>query len=106
MGIGELVGLIIIYAGLLLICFGVYAVLRLDSFYARMVITSKIEVMGFAVVVLGAVVVTGFSPASLKLLVILFFELLTASIGAHSIARSAWKSGYHVKNHFPRGEDA
>lgn len=106
MAVGELIGLGIIFAGLVLICFGVYAVLRLDSFYARMVITSKIEVMGFAVVVVGAMVISGVSPTSLKLMVILLFELLTASIGAHSIARSAWKSGYHVKNHFPPAEGA
>jgi len=101
MALAEMIGLGIIFAGLVLICFGVYAVLKLDSFYARVVITSKIEVMGFAVVIVGAMVISGFSSTSLKLLVILLFELLTASIGAHSIARSAWKSGYHLKNHFP-----
>ena len=95
----QLLGQGLIVLGLVVIGFGVYTVLRLDTFYARMVITSKVEAMGFTLVVFGAIVLSGFSAASLKLLMILVFELLTVSITAHAIARSAWQSGYHVKSH-------
>jgi len=95
----QIIGQALIFSGLLVVGFGVYTVLRLDTFYARMVITSKVEAMGFTLVVFGAVVLSGFSATSLKLLMILVFELLTVSISAHAIARSAWQSGYHVKSH-------
>lgn len=93
----QLVGQGIILLGLLITGFGVYTVLRLDTFYARMVVTSKVEAMGFVTIIIGAMVLTGLSPASLKLLMILVFELLTVAVAAHAIARSAWISGFRVR---------
>ncbi len=92
-----IVGQGLIGLGLLITVFGVYTVLRLDSFYARIVVTSKIEAMGFVTVVIGAMVVTGVSPAAVKLAIILLFELITVAVSAHVIARSAWVSGYRVR---------
>ena len=92
-----IVGQGLIGLGLLITVFGVYTVLRLDSFYARIVVTSKIEAMGFVTVVIGAMIVTGLSPATVKLAIILLFELVTVAVSAHVIARSAWVSGYRVR---------
>jgi multicomponent Na+:H+ antiporter subunit G len=94
MVIHLLIGQALILLGLLVTGFGVYAVLRLDGFYTRVVVTSKVEAMGFVIIVLGAVVVTGIDVAVLKLLLILLFELITVSVSAHAVARSAWKSGF------------
>lgn len=90
-------GQAVVVVGLLITMFGVYAVLRLDGFFARIVVTSKVEAMGFVTIVLGAILMTGFSLLSLKLAVILVFELLTVSAGAHAIARSAWVAGYRTR---------
>ena len=92
----TLIGQGLILLGLLITGFGVYAVLRLNTFYARLVVTSKVEAMGFMLIILGAMILGGFSLTSLKLMMILSFELLTVSIGAHAVARSAWNSGYRV----------
>lgn len=92
-----LAGQAIILLGLFITGFGVYAVLRLDGFYSRIVVTSKVEAMGFVTIVIGAILVSSFSLVSLKLLIILLFELLTVSVGAHAIARSAWVSGYRIR---------
>jgi multicomponent Na+:H+ antiporter subunit G len=92
----HIVGQLIILLGLLVTGFGVYTVLRLDGFYARMVVTSKVEAMGFVTVIIGSIVITGFSAAVLKLVIILLFELMTVSVSAHAIARSAWRSGYRA----------
>jgi multicomponent Na+:H+ antiporter subunit G len=97
MSIAAIAGQAVILLGLLITGFGVYTVLRLDSFYARMVVTSKVEAMGFVTVVIGAMIVSGLSPATLKLATILVFELLTVSVSAHAIARSAWVSGYRAR---------
>lgn len=97
MSIPVLIGQAVITLGLLITGFGVYAVLRLDGFYSRIVVTSKVEAMGFVTIVIGAMLITGFSPLAGKLLIILLFELLTVSVGAHAIARSAWASGYRIR---------
>lgn len=93
----QIVGQAIIFLGLLITAFGVYTVLRLNSFYARLVVTSKVEAMGFVTVIGGAMVLSGLSAATVKLAIILLFELLTVSVSAHAIARSAWVSGYRAR---------
>ncbi len=92
----QAVGRTLIALGVLSVVFGVYAVLHLKSFYARIVVTSKVEAMGFTAIALGAIVLSGISFWAVKLAFILVFELLTVAISSHAIARSAWKSGYHV----------
>ncbi|MFP4508752.1 MAG: cation:proton antiporter [Spirochaetaceae bacterium] len=87
----------VIYAGLALSAFGVYALLRLDKFYSRLVITSKVETMGFLTLIIGAIVVSGVSTFSVKLFVILVFELITLPVGAHAIARSAYRNGFRAR---------
>ncbi len=107
MNLIVLAGQTVILLGLMITGFGVYAVLRLDGFYARIVVTSKVEAMGFFTVILGAVLLTGFSVVSIKLVLILLFELLTVSVGAHAIARSAWVSGYRIRVvTVPKGEES
>lgn len=97
MSVVAIAGQAVILLGLLITGFGVYTVLVLDSFYARMVVTSKVEAMGFVTVVIGAMIISGPSAATLKLATILVFELLTVSVSAHAIARSAWVSGYRIR---------
>lgn len=87
----------VIYAGLALSAFGVFALLRLDRFYSRLVITSKVETMGFLTLIIGAIIVSGVSTFSVKLFVILVFELITLPVGAHAIARSAYRNGFRAR---------
>ncbi len=101
MGVQLIVGQSLIGLGLLITAFGVYAVLRLDGFYTRIVVTSKVEAMGFVTIVIGAIVITGFDSATLKLVIILLFELVTVSVSAHAVARSAWNSGYQARTVIP-----
>ncbi len=96
-GILVVIGQILVFIGLIISGFGVYAVLRLDSFYSRSVVTSKVEAMGFVTITVGAMCIAGFSILTLKLFIILIFELLTVSSGAHAIVRSAWISGYRSR---------
>jgi multicomponent Na+:H+ antiporter subunit G len=92
----TIVGAAFIILGAIGILFGVYAVLYLKSFYARIVITSKVEAMGFTATILGCMILAGASFWTAKLALILVFELLTVAVSSHAIARSAWKSGYHL----------
>ncbi len=93
----DLIGEGIIYAGLILSAFGVFALLKLDRFYSRLVITSKVETMGFLTLIIGAMLIAGFSGFAVKLFVILIFELITLPVGAHAIARSAYRTGFRAR---------
>jgi len=93
----QTAGQVFVIIGLLITGFGVYAILHLDSFYARSVVTSKVEAMGFFTVIIGAMMISGTPMIILKLLILLIFELLTVSAGTHAIARSAWISGYRCR---------
>ena len=103
-GASVLLGQGLILIGLLITGFGVYAVLKLDSLYARSVVTSKVEAMGFVTITAGAMLIAGFSIVVLKLIILLVFELLTVSASAHAIVRSAWISGYRCPTITESGE--
>lgn len=90
-------GQFLVILGLLLTGFGVYAVLWLDGFYARSVVSSKVEAMGFVTVTVGAILMSGWALTIPKLIILLLFELLTVSASTHAIARSAWISGYRSR---------
>ncbi len=94
----TIIGQALIFIGLLFTGFGVYTILRLDGFYPRLVITAKVETMGFVTIMLGAMVLTGWSIVTVKLAIILMFELVTVPVSAHAIARSAYVSGYRVRS--------
>ncbi len=91
------VGQVFVILGLLITGFGVYAVLHLDGFYARSVVSSKVEAMGFVTVTVGAILMSGWALTVPKLVILLLFELLTVSASTHAIARSAWISGYRSR---------
>ncbi len=93
-----LLGQAFIFIGLLFTGFGVYTVLRLDGFYPRLVITAKVETMGFVTIMIGAMILTGWSIVTIKLAIILLFELITVPVSAHAIARSAYVSGYRIRS--------
>jgi len=92
-----IIGRTLIGAGLAFSVFGVYALLVLDNFYSRVVVTSKVETMGFLTVAIGAMVLAGWSTIALKIAVVAVFELITVPVGSHAIARSAYMNGFRVR---------
>ncbi|TVR93503.1 MAG: cation:proton antiporter [Spirochaetaceae bacterium] len=104
-----LIGQILIGIGLVFITIGTFSLLRLGDFYTRILITSKIDSMGLITVIFGAMIISGWTFFTAKLAFILLFEMITAPIGAHAVARSAYRSGYQIINHtrlFTRRRDS
>ncbi len=94
--IQQVVGDGLIILGIVFAAFGVYAVLKLDRFYSRLVVTSKVETMAFITILLGAMVLTGLSFFTIKILIIILFEMLTLPVGSHAVARSAYVNGFRA----------
>lgn len=94
-----LIGQILIGIGLVFIAIGTYSLLRLGDFYTRILITSKVDSMGLITIIFGAMLISGWSFFTAKLAFILLFEMITAPVGTHAVARSAYRSGYQIINH-------
>ncbi|WHH57696.1 monovalent cation/H(+) antiporter subunit G [Petroclostridium sp. X23] len=93
----NLLGNIIISIGIVFICFGVFGIFRFNDFYSRILIASKVDTVGFITIMTGVILKQGFSFFSLKVLLILIVMIITNPLATHSIARSAYFSGYRVK---------
>lgn len=91
------IGYALILAGLFFTATGVYSVLKFQDFYSRAVITSKVDTVGFTTVLIGAMLVSGANFFTLKIALILVFELLTTPLSTHAIAHSAYAAGYKVR---------
>ncbi len=81
--------------GLFFLLTGTIGLLRLKDVYSRMHATSKSTTFGVAGVLLAALIYFRFLDLSpgLKESLILGFLLLTAPLGAHMIARAAYRTG-------------
>lgn len=92
----QLIGRGVIVLGLLFILAGVYSVLRYREFYSRVVITAKVDTVGFITVLIGVIILEGFSFVSAKVALIIVFEMLTSPLSTHAIAHSAYTAGYRI----------
>jgi multicomponent Na+:H+ antiporter subunit G len=96
----QLLGNVLIVIGLVFIFFGVYGILRFKNFYSRILITSKVDTVGFITLMIGIIIKAGMSFFSLKVLFIIILAIITNPISTHAIARSAYISGYRVNDHY------
>ncbi|MBH1939345.1 monovalent cation/H(+) antiporter subunit G [Mobilitalea sibirica] len=93
----EYISKIIVVLALLFMSFGILGLFRFKDFYSRILITSKVETLGFITIMFGVMFHSGFSFFTLKVLLILFLIIITNPLATHAIARSAYISGYTNK---------
>lgn len=93
----ELIGNGLIVLGLFFVATGVYSILTYKEFYSRVVITAKVDTVGFITLMLGVMVLEGFTFTTAKVLIILIFEMMTSPVSTHAIAHSAYAAGYRVE---------
>ncbi len=70
---------------------GSVGLVRLPDVLCRMHATTKSTTFGACGLLLAALLHAGWSPAGLKALLAVVFLLLTAPVGAHMIARAAYR---------------
>ncbi len=93
----QIIGHLLIYIGIFFIAAGTVNLFRFKSFYSRLLISSQIDTVGFLTVMAGIIVRSGFNFFSAKILLICILCLLISPLNTHSIARSAYKSGYRFE---------
>ncbi len=83
------VGGAITLSGAVFCLIGALGLLRLPDVYARMHAASVVDTLGMLLLVLGMLVIEGFSQNALKLLMIAVFVLFTTPVAAHALSRAA-----------------
>jgi multicomponent Na+:H+ antiporter subunit G len=81
-------GLFII-TGSFAIIIGLLGVYRMPDFFTRLHAASIIDTMGTIFILVGLMIYSGLNLVSLKLLLIMFFILITTPTAAHALAKSA-----------------
>jgi multicomponent Na+:H+ antiporter subunit G len=84
----------IIVMALVFMAFGIIGIFRFDDFYSRILISSKVETMGFITMLLGMMLRTGWDYSTLKIGLIVLLAIITNPLATHAVARSAYISGY------------
>lgn len=93
----KIIGYILICLGLLFMTIGTIGTYRFKSFYSRILAASKVDLVGEITVLLGLIVLNGFSQYSLKLLFIMILLILINPLVSHIIVRSAMMSNYRFR---------
>ena len=94
----EIAGNIIIYIGLIFILFGIIGIFKFNNFYAGILVSNKIDTVGFITLIIGLIIKHGLSFFSLKLLLILVIIIVVNPMIAHTVTRSAYLSGYTAQS--------
>ncbi|MDO9493015.1 monovalent cation/H(+) antiporter subunit G [Acetobacterium sp.] len=92
----DLLAYLLITIALIFMALGVVGLFRFKDFYSRILISAKIETVGFLTIMIGFVILSGFSYAAMKILLITLMVMITNPLSTHAIARSAFLSGYAI----------
>ncbi len=93
----ELIGNTLIIIALAFIFSGVFGIFKFKDFYPRILISSKVDTVGLVTLMIGIMIKSGLNFFSLKILTVMVLFAITNPLSTHSIARSAYKSGYKIK---------
>ena len=89
----EMFGSILIGVGLLFNFFGCIGLIRFPDVYTRLQASAKCVTLGTCGILFGLFLFKGLCPTGIKALLCLVFIILTAPVSAHTLARSAYRSG-------------
>lgn len=89
----HVAALVVLAAGSFFLLIGSVGLLRFPDFYSRCHATGKSDTLGVMLLVLGLILVEGFTLNSAKLLLILTFVGLTNPTATHALARAAFQVG-------------
>jgi multicomponent Na+:H+ antiporter subunit G len=92
----NIIGNIVIIAGIIFMLIGVFGIFKLKDFYPRLLVASKVDTVGMLTIIVGFIIRSGFSFFSAKLVLIIIIMLILNPLVAHIMARSAYLCGYEI----------
>jgi multicomponent Na+:H+ antiporter subunit G len=91
-----MIGKILLVISWIYIVFGIIGIFRFENMYSRLLTSSKIDTVATLTLLIALVFYTGISEYTVKLLLIIFFLVVTSPISSHIIVRSAYFNGISV----------
>lgn len=85
-------GLLLLAGGFFVVVAGI-GVLRMPDLYTRIHAASVAETLGTILIILGLILMAGWSLASFKLFAIMIFLLFTGPVAAYAMANTAMLGG-------------
>ena len=95
MAVLEILAYLLIFAGAGFCLIGAIGVLRFPDVYSRMHSAGITDTLGALLVLLGLLLLAGFSLAGAKLVFILAFLWMTSPTATHALAKAADHGGVH-----------
>ena len=89
----DILGYILITAGVLFNIFGCIGLVRFPDVYNRLQASTKCVTLGTVLLLVGVAFVGGPGPASAKAVICAIFILITSPTAAHAIAKGSYASG-------------
>ena len=93
----EIIGYILVALGIQFIGFGTISIFRFKNVFARILVSSKVDTVGFILINFGIMLKMGFSFFTFKVLLILVAMTFVSPLITHSIARAAYETNPEVK---------
>lgn len=84
---------IVLLCGGLIVFVGASGVLRLPDFYTRLHAAGVTDTLGTLLVLIGLILLSGFTLLSAKLTLVGLFLLVTSPAATHAVANAAHKAG-------------
>lgn len=89
----DIIGYIIIMVGVLFDLLGAIGLVRLPDVYNRLQSATKSVTLGTFGIMVGILIVKGFTPLGIKAIICGVFLLLTAPVSAHALSRGSLRFG-------------
>jgi len=89
----EIIALLLVFAGALFCLVGAIGVLRFPDLFSRMHSAGITDTLGALLVLVGLMLLAGWSLATAKLLFILAFLWMTSPAATHALAKAALHGG-------------
>lgn len=94
--VSDILVLIMLTIGSLFILVAAVGVLRMPDFYLRLTVTVKAATFGMGFILCAAAIHFNDFAITTKMFAIIFFLILTAPVGGHIIAKTAYKTGVRL----------
>lgn len=98
MSVLDTVSATLLLVGVALNLLGAVGLNRFDDVFARMHAATKSTTLGMVLVLTGAAMQMSHLGDAFKLMLVIVPQLITAPVGAHMIARAAYRSGTELSD--------
>jgi multicomponent Na+:H+ antiporter subunit G len=91
----QIVGLVILWIGVIFSALGILGLIRFPDVYCRLHASGKVSTMGLCGLLLGLALLM--PSATLKAIALAIFAVLTSPVATHAIALAAYRQGVPMR---------